>query len=453
MALNERSMVSISTVAVIIRNTRLYVVRRRALCANCGMYSVMMRPAISGARFTSRKIFNCTIASRKNPAEDSNATAIANTGVIASSDVYVRLAATCGARSSRQRAKTKRRNPTTSARLGRVRAFAASSRGLALLTVIMLPNGNPRPLLQRHGLGAQPRAGGRPRHRQRGWRACPRAHGAEGGARHGKGRTARPRAGSAVRGAARPRGMRRRGARLSHALRQHGGSPQVLHRRARRGLGARHARGQARRGVLLHRVHAWRPGSDAHLDDAAAAAPRHVAGGPSLYRAGPECHALGRLALRRDARLRRGQRPAGDRRGDAARVRARQAAGERRAQARGVNPALARRAWLAACACLVALILLGLAWELFLAPVRPGGSWLVLKILPLMAALFGVLRGRRYTFQWTTLLVWLYAAEGATRVWTDRGLSAQLALAELLLSLAYFASVVLYLRSTRAPPQ
>ena len=114
-----------------------------------------------------------------------------------------------------------------------------------------------------------------------------------------------------------------------------------------------------------------------------------------------------------------------------------------------MNPALARRAWLAACACLVALILLGLAWELFLAPVRPGGSWLVLKILPLMVPLFGVLRARRYTLQWTTLLVWLYAAEGAVRVWSDRGLSAQLALAELLLSLAYFGAVVAYLRSTR----
>ena len=109
----------------------------------------------------------------------------------------------------------------------------------------------------------------------------------------------------------------------------------------------------------------------------------------------------------------------------------------------------ARRAWLAACACLIALILLGLAWELVLAPVRPGGSWLVLKILPLLAPLFGVLRGRRYTFQWTTLLVWLYAAEGAVRVWTDAGLSAKLALAELLLALAYFGAAVVYLRATR----
>ena len=70
---------------------------------------------------------------------------------------------------------------------------------------------------------------------------------------------------------------------------------------------------------------------------------------------------------------------------------------------------------IAASALLVALIALGLAWELWLAPLKPGGSWLVLKVLPLLAPLFGVLRGKRYTYQWSTLLIWLYVAEGATR--------------------------------------
>ena len=108
-----------------------------------------------------------------------------------------------------------------------------------------------------------------------------------------------------------------------------------------------------------------------------------------------------------------------------------------------------RGAWIAACACLVALIFLGLAWELVLAPVKPGGSWLVLKVLPLLVPLFGVLRARRYTMQWSTLLIWLYAAEGAARAWTDSGRSAQLALLELALSLGFFAAAVLYLRATR----
>ncbi len=104
-------------------------------------------------------------------------------------------------------------------------------------------------------------------------------------------------------------------------------------------------------------------------------------------------------------------------------------------------------AWLAAVASLVALTLLCVAWELFLAPVRPGGSWLVLKAAPLLVPLFGVLHGKRYTFQWTTLLVWLYFAEGVVRAWSDTGLSARLAAIEIALSAAYFASAVAYLRS------
>jgi len=109
-----------------------------------------------------------------------------------------------------------------------------------------------------------------------------------------------------------------------------------------------------------------------------------------------------------------------------------------------------RAAWLAACASLVALIFLCLAWEIFLAPLKPGGSWLALKALPLLAPLFGVLRERRYTFQWSTLLIWAYAAEGATRIYTDTGASARLAVVELALALAYSAAAVDYLKTTRA---
>ena len=103
----------------------------------------------------------------------------------------------------------------------------------------------------------------------------------------------------------------------------------------------------------------------------------------------------------------------------------------------------------AASACLIALIFLGVAWELFAAPIAPGGSWLVLKVLPLLAALPGVLHARRYTFQWSTLVIWLYAAEGATRAYTDRGVGAGLAAAELALALGYFAAAVAWLRATR----
>ncbi len=99
-----------------------------------------------------------------------------------------------------------------------------------------------------------------------------------------------------------------------------------------------------------------------------------------------------------------------------------------------------------ASASLIALILLGLAWELWLAPLRPGGSWLVLKVLPLLVPLFGILRGKLYTYRWFTLLIWLYFTEGVVRVWSETGVSAWLAGIEVALSLQLFAAAVLYVR-------
>ena len=99
---------------------------------------------------------------------------------------------------------------------------------------------------------------------------------------------------------------------------------------------------------------------------------------------------------------------------------------------------------------LIALILLCLAWELWLAPLRPGGSLVALKALPLALPLPGVLAGRRYTYQWSSLLILGYFAEGATRAWAESGLGRPLALAEVALSLAFFAAAVSYARLTRA---
>ena len=109
-----------------------------------------------------------------------------------------------------------------------------------------------------------------------------------------------------------------------------------------------------------------------------------------------------------------------------------------------------RVAWNLAIASLVALTFLCLAWELWLAPVRPGGSLLALKAVPLLAPLFGVLRGKRYTFQWSSMFILAYFIEGAMRGWADTGLARQLALGEAGLSLMFFAAVVTYARLTRA---
>lgn len=95
------------------------------------------------------------------------------------------------------------------------------------------------------------------------------------------------------------------------------------------------------------------------------------------------------------------------------------------------------------------LVALCLAWELKLAPVRPGGSWLVLKVLPLLLLWRGLAHGRRKTFQLTSLLIWFYFTEGVMRAWGDKGISSYLGLAEVVLSLALFTSVVVYARLGR----
>jgi uncharacterized membrane protein len=100
----------------------------------------------------------------------------------------------------------------------------------------------------------------------------------------------------------------------------------------------------------------------------------------------------------------------------------------------------------AATVSLLALIALCLAWELWLAPLRPGGSWLVLKALPLLLPLPGLLRYRMVTYRWVALFVWLYFIEGAVRAYGDRGLSSRLALAELLLLLILFAACTAHVR-------
>lgn len=105
---------------------------------------------------------------------------------------------------------------------------------------------------------------------------------------------------------------------------------------------------------------------------------------------------------------------------------------------------------LAASASLIALIVLCLAWELWLAPLRPGGSYLALKAAPLAIPLLGILLGWRYTYQWSSMFVLAYFTEGVVRAWGDQGLSQTLALAETALSVAFFVATVAYSRLTRA---
>ncbi len=95
---------------------------------------------------------------------------------------------------------------------------------------------------------------------------------------------------------------------------------------------------------------------------------------------------------------------------------------------------------------LLALIALGLSWELWLAPLKGGTGALAFKVLPLALAVAGMLRHRLYTYRWMSLLIWLYVTEGVVRATTDTGLSQVLAGIELALSLGLFAAGAVYVR-------
>ncbi len=120
------------------------------------------------------------------------------------------------------------------------------------------------------------------------------------------------------------------------------------------------------------------------------------------------------------------------------------------------TPAYAHWTRLLAVSSLLGLIVLGLAWELWLAPLREGGSWWAIKVLPLTIPLAGLLKHRMYTYRWLSLLVWLYFTEGIVRATSESGLSAGLAWGQVLLCVLLFTACALHVRlrlQAARPPQ
>lgn len=100
-------------------------------------------------------------------------------------------------------------------------------------------------------------------------------------------------------------------------------------------------------------------------------------------------------------------------------------------------------------ASLISLIMVCLAWEGWIAPLKPQGSMLILKAVPLLLPLSGILQGRRYTYQWACMFILLYFTEGVVRAWSDSGASAQLAIIEVVLTLVFFLCAIFYARLSR----
>lgn len=104
---------------------------------------------------------------------------------------------------------------------------------------------------------------------------------------------------------------------------------------------------------------------------------------------------------------------------------------------------------LIASAAILDLIIVCIAWEWFISPLRPGGSWLILKALPLAVMLPGLWRAKVYTMQWGTMLILIYTTEALVRI-SESGWNFWMALLELVLSVIIFICLLLYLKPIKA---
>ena len=103
--------------------------------------------------------------------------------------------------------------------------------------------------------------------------------------------------------------------------------------------------------------------------------------------------------------------------------------------------------WAAGSLC--GLIVLSLAWELWLAPLREGGSWLALKALPLCLPLAGILKGKVYTYHWSCLLILAYFAEAVMRLFDATLMSQACAAGALVLSSVFFVACLAFVKRKR----
>jgi uncharacterized membrane protein len=99
-----------------------------------------------------------------------------------------------------------------------------------------------------------------------------------------------------------------------------------------------------------------------------------------------------------------------------------------------------------AIALVAALALLEALWELALAPLRPGGSWLALKALPLALLWWPLARGKRRARQIASLVLPLYFGEGIVRALTEHGRHAHVAALGTAIALAALVAVLMSFR-------
>ena len=96
----------------------------------------------------------------------------------------------------------------------------------------------------------------------------------------------------------------------------------------------------------------------------------------------------------------------------------------------------------------MALLIVWLAaWETVVAPIKPGGSLLALKAVPLLLPLIGAIKRDIYTLQWSSMVILLYFAEGVVRGYSDTDPQSQaMAWGEAAIVIVYFFCTILFLR-------
>lgn len=97
----------------------------------------------------------------------------------------------------------------------------------------------------------------------------------------------------------------------------------------------------------------------------------------------------------------------------------------------------------------IALAFLAFAWEMVLAPLRPGGSWLALKALPLAVLVPAASKGKLRALQWLSLLLPFYLAEGVVRGFTEGGRHALVAWTAAALATISFVALLAWVRAMR----
>ena len=105
--------------------------------------------------------------------------------------------------------------------------------------------------------------------------------------------------------------------------------------------------------------------------------------------------------------------------------------------------------YLAACGSLIFLIVLSLSWELWIAPLRNGGSWLALKALPLCLPLSGILKGKVYTYQYSSMLILIYFAEAVMRLFNAGTAEVVCAALSLTACLVFFVACLAFVKQQR----